>query len=113
VAEALEVHLTMPDAERAQSLARALVDERLAACVTIVPGARSVYRFEGKVHEEDEVLCLVKTRPAVFDRLRERILALHPYDVPELLAFAVDDGSPTYLDWVRASTDLEPPDAGR
>ena len=96
----------MPDAEQAQALARALVDEHLAACVSVVPGVRSVYRFEGRVHEDDEVLCLVKTRPEVFDRLRDRILALHPYDVPEILAFAVDDGSPTYLDWLRDATDV-------
>ncbi len=95
----------MPDADQAQSLGRALVDEQLAACVSIVPGVRSIYRFEGRVHEEDEVLCLVKTRPDLFERLRDRILALHPYDVPEILAFAVEEGSPAYLDWLRRSTD--------
>ena len=94
----------MPDADQAQSLGRALVDEQLAACVSIVPGVRSIYRFEGRVHEEDEVLCLVKTRPDLFERLRDRILALHPYDVPEILAFAVEEGSPAYLDWLRRST---------
>ena len=104
----------MPDAEQARSLARALVDEQLAACVSVVPGVRSVYRFEGRVHEDDEVLCLVKTRPQLFDRLRDRILALHPYDVPEILAFAVEEGSPTYLDWLRGATDLEgPPVTGK
>ena len=94
----------MPDADQAQSLGRALVDEQLAACVSIVPGVRSIYRFEGRVQEEDEVLCLVKTRPDLFERLRDRILALHPYDVPEILAFAVEEGSPAYLDWLRRST---------
>jgi len=94
----------MPDAERATSLARALVDEGLAACVNVVPGVRSIYRWEGKVEEADEVLCLIKTRAAIFDRLRRRVAELHPYDVPEILSFAVDDGSPAYLDWVRAAT---------
>jgi len=104
MADALELHVTMPDKERAISLARALVDEGLAACVNVVPGVRSIYRWEGKLQEDEEVLCLIKTRAAVFDRARARILELHPYDVPEILAFAVDDGSPAYLDWLRKST---------
>ena len=106
VADALEVHVTMPDAENAQSLARALVDEELAACVTIVPGARSIYRYEGQIQEEDEVVCFVKTHPALFERLRDRILALHPYDVPEILAFKVHDGSRSYLDWLHGNVQV-------
>ena len=104
MADAIEIHVTMPDAERATGLARTLVDEGLAACVNIVPGVRSIYRWEGKIQEDDEVLCLIKTRPAIFDRVRRRILELHPYDVPEILAFTVDEGSPAYLDWLRAAT---------
>ncbi len=106
VADALEVHVTMPDVENAQSLARALVDEELAACVTMLPGARSIYRFEGEIHEDDEVICFVKTHPALFERLRDRILALHPYDVPEILAFKVHDGSRAYLDWLHGSVQV-------
>jgi periplasmic divalent cation tolerance protein len=104
MADALELHVTMPDRERATSLARALVDEGLAACVNIVPGVRSVYQWDGRLQEEEEVLCLIKTRHAVFERARDRILALHPYDVPEILAFAVDEGSPAYLEWLKRST---------
>jgi periplasmic divalent cation tolerance protein len=104
MADALELHVTMPDTARATVLARALVEEGLAACVNIVPGVRSIYRWQGKLQEDEEVLCLIKTRPAVFDRARARILALHPYEVPEILAFAVDDGSPTYLAWLQEST---------
>ncbi|HEY7374141.1 MAG TPA: divalent-cation tolerance protein CutA [Polyangia bacterium] len=102
--DALELHVTMPDQARATVLARALVGEGLAACVNIVPGVRSIYRWEGKLQEDDEVLCLIKTRRAVFDRARARILALHPYEVPEILAFAVEDGSPAYLEWLQKST---------
>jgi len=94
----------MPDTERATALARALVEDGLAACVNIVPGVRSIYRWEGKLQQDDEVLCLIKTRPAVFERARARILSLHPYEVPEILAFAVDDGSPAYLEWLQKST---------
>jgi periplasmic divalent cation tolerance protein len=104
MADALELHVTMPDKDKATELARQLVDEGLAACVNVVPGVRSVYQWQGKVCEEDEVLCLIKTRPAIFDRARARILELHPYEVPEILAFQVDDGSPAYLAWLRDST---------
>lgn len=104
MADALELHVTMPDKERAASLARALVDEGLAACVNIVPGVKSIYQWGGRLQEDEEVLCLIKTRPAVFDRARDRILQLHPYEVPEILAFAVADGSPAYLDWLKKST---------
>ena len=74
--DALELHVTMPDKERAASLARALVDEGLAACVNIVPGVRSVYQWDGRLQEEEEVLCLIKTRQAVFDRAREKALSV-------------------------------------
>jgi periplasmic divalent cation tolerance protein len=103
VADALEVHVTMPNVDDARSLAQTLVDEELAACVTMVPGARSIYRFEGKLRDEEEVLCFVKTHPALFERLRDRILALHPYDIPEILAFKVHDGSRAYIDWLHGS----------
>jgi periplasmic divalent cation tolerance protein len=104
MADALELHVTMPDKERATSMARVLVEEGLAACVNVIPGVRSIYRWDGKVQEDEEVLCLIKTRPAVFERARDRILALHPYEVPEILAFTVDDGSAAYLEWLRKST---------
>src|SRR5450432_827285 len=96
----------MPDVEKTKVLARALVDEELAACVTMVPGARSIYRFEGQVHEDEEVLCFIKTHPALFERLRDRILELHPYDIPEILAFKVHDSSRAYIDWLHGSVDV-------
>ncbi|HVR63120.1 MAG TPA: divalent-cation tolerance protein CutA [Polyangia bacterium] len=102
--DALTVHITAPDVARAAELARALVAERLCACVNIIPQVRSIYRYEGKICDEAEVLCIVKTRPALFARLQSRVRELHPYQVPEVLAFAVHDGSPDYLDWLREST---------
>ena len=101
---AIEVHITAPDRARAAAMARVLVDERLAACVNIVDGVQSVYRWQEKVEESAEVLCLVKTRPELLDALTERVNAIHPYDVPEILAFEVADGSPTYLAWLEEST---------
>ena len=102
--KALQIHITAPDRERAEVIARALVGERLAACVAIVGGVRSIYRWEGAIQEDDEVLCLAKTRPELFAALCDRVRALHPYQVPEILAFEIADGSPAYLDWLAAST---------
>ena len=106
MANALEVHITAPDRDRAESIARVLVGERLAACVNIVTGVRSIYRWEGQIHEENEVLCLVKTRPDLFATVCARVTALHPYDVPEILAFEVAEGSAAYLDWLATATEL-------
>jgi len=101
------VHLllsTCPDAESAERIARALVAEGLAACVTRLPGAHSTYRWNGAIESADEVQLLVKTRgerlQAAIDRLRE----LHPYDLPEALAIRAEAGLPAYLDWIRAQT---------
>lgn len=94
---------TCPDEAGAADLARALVDERLAACVTRLPGATSTYRWEGRVMEDTEVVLLVKTTADRLPVLRERLPALHPYDVPELVALPVVGGLPAYLEWVRQS----------
>jgi periplasmic divalent cation tolerance protein len=104
MAEALEVHVTMPNADTARAIGRTLVTERLAACVNVVPGVVSIYSWKGALHEDDEVLCLIKTSPGRFEQLRARVVELHPYDLPEVMAFAVDEGSRDYLDWVRATT---------
>jgi periplasmic divalent cation tolerance protein len=87
--------------EVGEKLGRTLVDERLAACVNLVPGVTSLYRWEGAVQKEGEVLMIVKTTIAAFERLRGRVLELHPYDAPEILDLGVRDGDPGYLDWVR------------
>jgi periplasmic divalent cation tolerance protein len=102
--DALVVLVTAPTAERAAELARALVEERLAACGNVVPGIRSIYRWEGKVQDEAEALLVLKTTRARFDALRARVLALHPYEVPEVIALAVDAGSAPYLAWIAAET---------
>jgi len=104
VSVVLVVLVTMPTAERAAELARTLVEERLAACGNVVPGLRSIYRWEGKVVDEPEVLLVLKTTAARFEALRDRVLALHPYQVPEVLALPVEAGSAAYLAWVGAET---------
>ncbi len=92
---------TAPDAEVASTLAEALVEERLAACVSVVGSVRSVYRWQGAVHSDDEVLLVIKTCGERLAALAERIQALHPYDLPEVIALPVSGGSSAYLDWVR------------
>jgi periplasmic divalent cation tolerance protein len=102
--DAIVVLVTVPTAERAAEIARALVEERLAACGNVVPGLRSIYRWEGRVQEDDEVLLLLKTTRGRFEALRDRVLALHPYDVPEVIALPVEAGSAAYLGWIAAET---------
>ena len=101
-AEVRVVLITAPDAETGALLARTLVEERLAACVNAIAGVRSVYRFEGAVHDDAEVLLVAKTRADRTEALMRRVLALHPYAVPEVLVLPAISGSPAYLDWVRA-----------
>jgi periplasmic divalent cation tolerance protein len=93
---------TAPDADAAARIARVLVDERLAACANLVPGVRSIYRWQGAVEEAAEVLLVIKTRADRVEALAERLRALHPYDVPELVVLPVAAGLAPYLDWVRA-----------
>ena len=102
--DALVVLVTTPSPERAAEIARALVEERLAACGNVVPGLRSIYRWEGKVQDDAEALLVLKTTRARFEALRDRVLALHPYEVPEVLALPVAAGSARYLAWIAAET---------
>lgn len=94
---------TCPDADCAARIARALVAEALAACVNRVPGVTSTYRWQGEVHEDTEVLLLIKTTAARFEDLRQRLLELHPYDVPELIALPIEQGHDAYLHWLRSN----------
>lgn len=95
---------TCPDADTARRIADALVAERLAACVQLLPGLTSVYRWEGRVQASDEVLLIAKTQRARLDALTARIVALHPYDLPEVIAFDASGGLPAYLAWIAGQT---------
>lgn len=98
------VMTTLPDAAEARNLARGIVDERLAACVQIMPPMRSVYRWEGKVESADEILLLIKTRAEKFAELEKFIAANHPYNVPEVVAINAADVSEPYRKWLDAET---------
>jgi periplasmic divalent cation tolerance protein len=101
--DAVVVLVTAPSADKAAGLARTLVEENLAACGNILPSIRSIYRWEGKVHDEPEALLVLKTQAALFEALRQRVVALHPYQVPEVLRLDVAEGHPPYLQWIRDS----------
>jgi periplasmic divalent cation tolerance protein len=98
------VLMTAPSADVAVSIGRTLVEERLAACANIVPAVRSIYAWQGKICDEGEVLCIIKTRRALFDQLRDRICALHPYEVPEIVAIDPSAVSAPYARWLIEST---------
>jgi periplasmic divalent cation tolerance protein len=94
------VLVTAPDAEAAIDLTRKLLAEGLVACGNVLPGVTSVYRWEEEVHEDSEVLLVLKTHRSRLDELVRRVPELHPYDVPEVLALEVTAGHPAYLGWV-------------
>jgi periplasmic divalent cation tolerance protein len=104
---AVVVLVTAPSADVAAAIARTLVEEGLCACGNVVPGIRSIYRWEGKVQDEGEALLVLKTERRLVAALKGRLPELHPYQVPELLVLPVEDGLPAHLEWVAAS--VRPP----
>lgn len=92
--------VTVPDEETGLTLARTLVTEELAACANLVPGLRSIYRWEGKIQDDQELLLLIKTSRTCWERLLERVLALHPYETPEVIGLPIEQGAPEYLHWL-------------
>jgi periplasmic divalent cation tolerance protein len=104
VTDAIVVLVTAPGADEAARIARAVVEDRLAACGNVVPGLRSIYRWKGAVQEDAEALLVLKTTRDRFEALRARVLALHPYEVPEVIALPVEAGSAPYLAWISAET---------
>jgi len=99
----LVVLVTAPSEAMALELGQRLVDDRLAACVSVVPGVTSIFMWEGKREEASEALLVIKTRAERYPALQQRVLELHPYSVPEVLALAVEAGAPAYLRWVQDS----------
>jgi periplasmic divalent cation tolerance protein len=99
------VFVTFPSMEVARSISRVLVEDGLAACVNLLPGAESVYRWQGRVEVSSEVVGLVKTTEAAVEELKHRYLSLHPYEVAEFLTLGSLGGSAAYLDWLRASVE--------
>jgi periplasmic divalent cation tolerance protein len=117
VSERVVTLTTVATAEDAERIARSLVERRLAACVNVVPGVVSVYRWKGEVCRDEERLLVVKTRGEKLEALRQAIVELHPYELPEVLALPVEAGHGPYLAWldecVTAPTPRPGPAPGR
>lgn len=109
--EYLVVTTTLGDAQQAFDLARALLLKRLIACVNIVPGVRSLYRWKGELADETEQMLVMKTRAERYPELSAAVSELHPYEVPELIAVSLDDGAPAYLAWIDECLEMDPDDA--
>lgn len=104
--DALVIFTTLASPDEAATFIRALLERRLVACGTMLPAARSLYRWEGKIADETEVVVLLKTRSAVLHAVEAAFQELHPYKVPELLALPVTSGLEKYLAWINAETSL-------
>lgn len=102
--EACVVLCTVPSEEVGVHIARALLEQQLCACVNIIPGVRSLYRYRGKLEDERELQLVIKTQRALYPALEARIRELHPYEVCEVLQLAVTAGSEPYLAWLRDET---------
>lgn len=102
------VFVTASSEEEAASIGRRVVERGLAACANILPGIRSIFRWQGQVSEEREVLLIIKTRLALFSDLAGTVKALHSYEVPEIIALPIKQGWPDYLQWIRDVTSKHP-----
>jgi periplasmic divalent cation tolerance protein len=101
---AIVVLCTCPTGQTGAEIAKALVAERLAACVNRLPGAHSTFLWEGRIAEDSEELLVIKTARARFDALAARLTELHPYELPEIIAVPIAAGSADYLDWILSCT---------
>lgn len=98
------VLMTAPSEEEGARIGKEVVTGGLAACCNIVPGIRSIYTWKGKLMDEAEVLCILKTRKELFEGLKEKVKELHPYEVPEVIALTIEDGLAEYLEWIDSVT---------
>ncbi|CAD98531.1 putative CutA1 divalent ion tolerance protein [Cryptosporidium parvum] len=94
------IYISAPNQDEATSIAKTLVDEELCACVSIIPSVRSIYKFKGQVHDENEVMLLVKTTSQLFTTLKEKVTEIHSYELPEIIATKVVYGNENYINWV-------------
>lgn len=101
------VMMTASSEAEGAELGHKVVEDGLAACCNILPGVRSIYKWQGKLMDESEVLCIMKTRATLFEKLKERLSSLHSYEVPEIIGFNIDCGLGDYFKWIEDSTESE------
>jgi periplasmic divalent cation tolerance protein len=104
VDKCIAVFVTATSQDDAVRIARALVEERLAACGNVIGQVRSIYRWKGRIEDEAEVMLVLKTRTTLFEAVRQRVVELHGYEVPEVIALPIEIGHGPYLDWIRENT---------
>ena len=109
VTQPVFVYMTAGSREEAGRIARTLVQERLAACVNLLPGMQSIYRWNGAIEEADEIVMIAKTRADRFDALADRVRSLHSYDVPCIVELPLGRGNAPYLDWLARESDPAEP----
>jgi periplasmic divalent cation tolerance protein len=98
--QALVVYCTVPNIDEAKSIARLLINKKLAACCNVIPGLVSIYRWQGKMSEESEVLLLIKTSQKKYEQLEKEIKMIHSYSIPEIIATPIVNASSAYMDWI-------------
>ena len=104
MSEYIVVLCTLDDKRKAEKIACNLVCEKLCACVNILPGVKSVYEWQDKIEQSEEVLMLIKTKKELFGELKETIVRHHPYEVPEVIALDITQGNEEYLNWIDKNT---------
>ena len=104
MAEPIVVLVTCSSEEEALKIAGALVEERLAACANLIAPVRSIYRWEGKIWDEKEWLLIIKTQSQRFEELEKKVKSLHSYSVPEIISLPINEGSLSYLNWIKENT---------
>ncbi|MDX1580968.1 MAG: divalent-cation tolerance protein CutA [Alphaproteobacteria bacterium] len=105
MSEFCSVYITVPDEEAGQTIARGLIDRRLVACVNMIPGLTSIYRWQGRIEEGEELCLIAKARMADFEEISACVNWLHPDDVPCIVAWPIEAGLEPYLDWLRSETE--------
>jgi periplasmic divalent cation tolerance protein len=98
------VLVTVKSDKEGEKIGQALLEEKLAACVNIVPGLKSIFRWKGKISTDEEVLLLIKTKDTLFEKLKKRVIELHSYEVPEIIALGILAGNEKYLEWIKKET---------
>jgi periplasmic divalent cation tolerance protein len=102
------VYITASDKDEAMAIGKALVTDRLAACANVFDGVRSLYRWEGKVQDDQEAVLILKTRAELVDAVTNRVKELHSYNVPCIVSWPIQDGNSEYLSWLHAETEAAP-----